>query len=82
MAVGPATAAALIEGLAGYDGPVVVDPVLATSRGGPLWDGAPAELVPLLRRATLVTPNAPEAGELAGAPGGDRRRARRRRRGS
>lgn len=66
MAVGPATAAALIEGLSGYDGPVVVDPVLATSRGGTLWDGAPAELVPLLRRATVVTPNAIEAGELAG----------------
>ena len=39
----------------------------------------PAELLPLLRRATLVTPNAPEAGALAGAPGGDRRRRPRRR---
>jgi hydroxymethylpyrimidine/phosphomethylpyrimidine kinase len=66
MAVGPATAAAIVDGLASYDGPVVVDPVLATSRGGTLWDGAPAELVPLLRRATLLTPNAVEAGELAG----------------
>jgi hydroxymethylpyrimidine/phosphomethylpyrimidine kinase len=66
MAVGPATATALLEGLAGYDGPVVVDPVLATSRGGTLWDGAPEEMVPLLRRATVVTPNAVEAGELAG----------------
>src|SRR4051812_14574229 len=68
MAVGPATAAALIEGLGDYAGPVVVDPVLATSRGGSLWDGEPAGMVPLLRRATLVTPNAGEAGELAGAP--------------
>ena len=68
MAVGPATAAALVDGLAGYDGPVVVDPVLATSRGGPLWAGPPAELLPLLRRATLVTPNAPEAAALAGTP--------------
>lgn len=66
MAVGPATAAALLEALAGYDGPIVVDPVLATSRGGTLWDGAPKDLVPLLRRATVVTPNAVEAGELAG----------------
>ena len=66
MAVGPATAAALIEGLGDYAGPVVLDPVLATSRGGSLWDGEPVELAPLLRRATLVTPNASEAGELAG----------------
>jgi hydroxymethylpyrimidine/phosphomethylpyrimidine kinase len=66
MAVGPATAAALIEGLDGYRGPVVVDPVLATSRGGTLWDGAPEQLMPLLRRATVVTPNAVEAGEFAG----------------
>lgn len=67
MAVGPATAAALVDGLAGYDGPVVIDPVLATSRGGPLWAAPAAELLPLLRRATLVTPNAPEAAALAGA---------------
>jgi hydroxymethylpyrimidine/phosphomethylpyrimidine kinase len=68
MAVGPATAAALIEGLGDYAGPVVVDPVLATSRGGALWEGAPEELMPLLRRATLVTPNASEAAALAGGP--------------
>lgn len=66
MAVGPATAAALIAGLADFAGPVVVDPVLATSRGGPLWSGAPGELLPLLRRATLVTPNAVEAAALSG----------------
>ena len=66
MAVDPATAAALVEGLADYAGPVVVDPVLATSRGGALWAGEPEELVPLLRRAALVTPNATEAAEIAG----------------
>jgi hydroxymethylpyrimidine kinase/phosphomethylpyrimidine kinase len=66
MAVGPATAAALIEGLGDYAGPVVVDPVLATSRGGALWEGTPQELLPLLRRATLVTPNARETAALAG----------------
>jgi hydroxymethylpyrimidine/phosphomethylpyrimidine kinase len=66
MAVGPATAAALIDALARYAGPVVIDPVLATSRGGTLWEGEPADIVPLLRRATLVTPNAVEAGELCG----------------
>jgi hydroxymethylpyrimidine/phosphomethylpyrimidine kinase len=68
MAVGPATAAELLKALLGFAGAVVVDPVLWTSRGGPLWDGAPAELLPLLRRATLVTPNATEAGALRGQP--------------
>jgi hydroxymethylpyrimidine/phosphomethylpyrimidine kinase len=68
MAVGPATAAALLEALTGFAGHLVVDPVLATSRGGPLWNGSPDELLPLLRRATLVTPNAAEAGELWGQP--------------
>jgi hydroxymethylpyrimidine/phosphomethylpyrimidine kinase len=68
MAVGPATAEAIVEALADYPGQVVVDPVLATSRGGALWAGAPRELLPLLRRANLVTPNAVEAGALAGRP--------------
>jgi hydroxymethylpyrimidine/phosphomethylpyrimidine kinase len=68
MAVGPATAAALIEALSGFAGPVVVDPVLATSRGGALWNGPPQELLPLLRRAALVTPNALEAAALSGRP--------------
>jgi len=34
MAVGPATAAAILEALEGCALPVVVDPVLASSRGG------------------------------------------------
>ncbi|HEY5089752.1 MAG TPA: bifunctional hydroxymethylpyrimidine kinase/phosphomethylpyrimidine kinase, partial [Polyangia bacterium] len=68
MAASPATAAALVEALANFAGPVVVDPVLATSRGGPLWAGAPVTLLPLLRRATLVTPNAVEAAALADRP--------------
>ncbi|HLK88452.1 MAG TPA: PfkB family carbohydrate kinase [Polyangia bacterium] len=66
MAVGPATGAALREALTGFGGPVVVDPVLASSRGGSLWADAPGALLPLLRRATLVTPNAVEAAALAG----------------
>jgi hydroxymethylpyrimidine/phosphomethylpyrimidine kinase len=66
MAVGPATAAALVQALDGFSGSVVVDPVLATSRGGWLWKGSPAELFPLLRRATLVTPNGVEAAALSG----------------
>lgn len=68
MAVGPATALALLRGLAAYDGPVVVDPVLATSRGGALWQGAPGELFALLARATLITPNALEAAALTCLP--------------
>jgi hydroxymethylpyrimidine/phosphomethylpyrimidine kinase len=68
MAASPATATALVEALAGYAGPVVVDPVLATSRGGALWAGEARELLPLLRRATLVTPNASETATLAELP--------------
>lgn len=68
MAVRPATARALIAALARFRGAVVVDPVLATSRGGALWSARPAALLPLLRLATLVTPNAPEAAALAGRP--------------
>jgi hydroxymethylpyrimidine/phosphomethylpyrimidine kinase len=68
MLPGPAAAAAVLAALDGYRGPVVVDPVLASSRGGRLWAAAPAELMPLLRRATLVTPNAPEAEALTGLP--------------
>jgi hydroxymethylpyrimidine/phosphomethylpyrimidine kinase len=68
MVCDSAQAAAIVEGLDGYGGPVVVDPVLATSRGGRLFAGTPEELEPLLRRATLVTPNAPEAAILTGRP--------------
>jgi hydroxymethylpyrimidine/phosphomethylpyrimidine kinase len=68
MVCDAAQAAAIIEGLDGFGGPVVFDPVLATSRGGALFAGNPADLLPLLRRATLVTPNAPEAALLTGRP--------------
>jgi hydroxymethylpyrimidine/phosphomethylpyrimidine kinase len=69
MAVGPATADALLRALDGYAGAVVVDPVLATSRGGSLWDGDVAGLWPLVRRATLVTPNALEGASLTDGEG-------------
>ena len=59
-------AAAILVGLSSYEGPIVVDPVLASSRGGALFKGSLADLFPLLRRATLVTPNAAEAAILAG----------------
>jgi hydroxymethylpyrimidine kinase/phosphomethylpyrimidine kinase len=62
------SAAAIVEGLRNYVGPVVMDPVLASSRGGALWRGVPAGLLPLLRRATLATPNASEAAALSELP--------------
>jgi hydroxymethylpyrimidine/phosphomethylpyrimidine kinase len=66
MVATPALVRALLEGLATFSGPVVVDPVLASSSGGRLFAGEPTELLPLLRRATLVTPNLAEAAALAG----------------
>jgi hydroxymethylpyrimidine/phosphomethylpyrimidine kinase len=68
MVPDPTSVEAILAGLGGYPGPVVVDPVMATSRGGSLWRGAPEDLLPLLRRATLVTPNAGEAAALSGQP--------------
>ncbi len=68
MAVGPATAAAILGALEGCAVPVVVDPVLASSRGGPLWAARPADLLPLVYRASLATPNAGEAAALTGLP--------------
>jgi hydroxymethylpyrimidine/phosphomethylpyrimidine kinase len=52
--------------LSGFEGPVVFDPVLAASSGGRLFEGEPDALLPLARRASLVTPNAREAAALAG----------------
>ena len=50
--------------------PLVLDPVLAASSGGALLDGAgrAALLEALLPRATVLTPNVPEAGALLGLP--------------
>jgi hydroxymethylpyrimidine/phosphomethylpyrimidine kinase len=45
------------------DAPVVLDPVLRASDGGALGS-TPEALVPLVRRATLVTPNRHEADRL------------------
>jgi hydroxymethylpyrimidine/phosphomethylpyrimidine kinase len=61
-----AGAAAVEAGLAGYPGPIVLDPVLRSSRAGALFRGDPADLLALARRATLVTPNAAEAEALTG----------------
>jgi hydroxymethylpyrimidine/phosphomethylpyrimidine kinase len=66
MVPDPASAAAVLDGLRNFEGPVVVDPVLASSRGRALFGGRPDELLPLLARATLATPNAIEAAVLSG----------------
>jgi hydroxymethylpyrimidine/phosphomethylpyrimidine kinase len=68
---------AVLEALQGFSGPLVIDPVLATSSGHPLFEGRPAELVPLLARATLVTPNAIEAAALVDQTVSDSASARR-----
>lgn len=62
------SAAAILAGLAGFQGPVVVDPVLSSSSGGALFSGDRTELLALATRARLVTPNAGEASALTGLP--------------
>lgn len=60
---------AVAAGLALYPGvPVVLDPVLAASGGDALADDATRQALrdALVPRATLVTPNLPEAGALLG----------------
>lgn len=64
MLPGRAAVDALVRGLARFEGPVVVDPVLASSSGGRLFQEAASHLLPLVRRATVVTPNAPELAAL------------------
>lgn len=61
---------------AGFNGPVVIDPVMVASSGDPLLDDAAVALIRtrLIPQATLVTPNLPEAEVLTGLPvkdGGD-----------
>jgi hydroxymethylpyrimidine/phosphomethylpyrimidine kinase len=63
-----ASAKAILEGLRNFQGPVVFDPVLASSRGRALYGGPADDLVPLLARATLATPNTVEAAALSGLP--------------
>ncbi|HET7757463.1 MAG TPA: hydroxymethylpyrimidine/phosphomethylpyrimidine kinase [Steroidobacteraceae bacterium] len=64
-----ATVEAVAAGLPGAPAiPMVLDPVLAASSGGELLDagGRRALLALLLPRATLLTPNIPEAAALLG----------------
>ena len=59
-------AAAIVSGLQDWQGPVVFDPVLRASGGGSLFEGKPEDLLPLIRRTTLLTPNLAEAAWLTG----------------
>ena len=72
MLANAAIVRAVVEGLAGFVGSLVVDPVMVATSGDRLLDPAAVdavldELVPL---ATLVTPNLPEAAILAGRRAG------------
>jgi hydroxymethylpyrimidine/phosphomethylpyrimidine kinase len=67
MVATPALAEVIAAALANFAGPIVFDPVLAASSGGPLFAGSLAGLDPLLRCASLVTPNLAEAAALAGS---------------
>jgi hydroxymethylpyrimidine/phosphomethylpyrimidine kinase len=60
--------AALIDAYAGI--PAVIDPVMIAKGGQPLLAGAAIEALAslLIPRAALLTPNAPEASALIGAP--------------
>jgi hydroxymethylpyrimidine/phosphomethylpyrimidine kinase len=68
MVPGRAQVEAILDGLRGFAGPVIVDPVVASSSGGRLFLDELSSLRPLLIRATLVTPNTPEAARLSGMP--------------
>lgn len=60
--------AAVAEGLAGHDVPVVLDPVMIAKSGNRLIDDAAIDALQcrLLPMATVLTPNLPEAARLLG----------------
>lgn len=66
MVATPTLVEAIVAGLAGFGGPVVFDPVLGASSGGALFAGAPTAVLPLVRRASVTTPNLAEAALLTG----------------
>lgn len=70
---------AVAEAAERFEFPLVVDPVMISKHGAALMDEAARVALRerLLPRATLVTPNAPEAAWLAGFDVTDRRAARR-----
>lgn len=59
------------------EGPIILDPVLCASAGGALRPDPPclAGFGALWRRATLITPNLPEAAQLLSVPQAPNRRA-------
>jgi len=60
---------AIVAAAEAFAFPLVVDPVMISKHGAPLLDeDAQAAMGLLLERATLVTPNAPEAAALTGRP--------------
>lgn len=63
-------AEAVVQALeaSGFDGPIIVDPVMVASSGDKLMDDAAVEVIraKLIPMATLVTPNLPEAEILSG----------------
>ncbi|QCO56531.1 bifunctional hydroxymethylpyrimidine kinase/phosphomethylpyrimidine kinase [Pseudorhodobacter turbinis] len=64
----PSLIEAVADALNGYEGPIVLDPVMVAKSGDTLLeDSAIAALKSsLFRRATLLTPNLPEAAKLVG----------------
>jgi hydroxymethylpyrimidine/phosphomethylpyrimidine kinase len=77
MVGSPELASAIAVALGGFSGPVVFDPVLGASSGGALFAGPPTGVMPLVRRATVTTPNLAEAALLTGLPAGGLEEARR-----
>ena len=69
MLFSPAIIAEVAGHLQGHDGPVVLDPVMIAKSGDPLLqdDAVAALMQDLLPRATLLTPNLPEAARLLDA---------------
>jgi hydroxymethylpyrimidine/phosphomethylpyrimidine kinase len=59
---------AILEGLEGFSGPIVLDPVLVATSGDRLGDDSVARWLAdqMLPRATVVTPNVPELAALSG----------------
>ena len=68
MLASPAIIEAVADGLGDWRGPIVLDPVMVAKSGDPLLRDEAVETLKaeLLRRATLVTPNLPEAARLLG----------------
>lgn len=68
MLGGPAAIEAVAKGLEGRDLPVVLDPVMVAKSGARLLPAAALDAMrgQLLPRATLLTPNLPEAADLLG----------------